>query len=545
MAFDPLHFKAQLPLFAQPENQRLVYFDNAATTQKPQCVIDAISDFYLHSNANAHRSSHRLARKATEIIESTRKALADFLGAGHAQQIVFSSGATASLNLLAHSLCHDLEAGDEIVLSRTEHHANLVPWQIQAQQKKLKLRFLDDKNGIIQSQQAASLFNDKTRVVALSAASNVLGQINPIEAIAKLIDKSRCKLVVDGSQIIAHQSLQLDKSACDFFVGSAHKFYGPSGVGFVYAKPGLLDALPPWQAGGEMIEHVGLEHSQYTKAPQRFEAGTAPLAAIAGLGAAVRFLQQQDRLGMQAHENTLIHSLHTKLAQLPFIKLHSQAENNLGIAIISPADNWNISCSDIAQLLDEDDIAVRSGHLCAQPLLNVLEETAVLRISIAAYNSEDDILRLIAALQAIKDNTSPNQSIDRDDLSTLAIDDLLQEKGYQQRYKKLMQWAAAISDKPDVRQEQYQVKGCESLLWLKTISDDERFYFFIDSDSRIIKGLAALLLLHINGKSAADIQDFAIKPLFEKLALDKHLSASRQNGFATLLEKIHSDVANN
>src|SRR5690554_2114543 len=456
MAFDPLRFKAQFPLFAQPENQRLVYFDNAATTQKPQCVIDAISNFYLYSNANAHRSSHRLACKATEIIEGTRKTLAVFLGAEHAQQIVFTSGATASLNLLAYSLCHDLEAGDEIVLSRTEHHANLVPWQIQAQQKKLKLRFLDDQNGIIQSQQATSLINDKTRIVALSAASNVLGQINPIEAIAKLMDKKRCKLVVDGSQIIAHQTLQLDASASDFFVGSAHKFYGPSGVGFVYAKPGLLDALPPWQAGGEMIEHVGLEHSQYSKAPQRFEAGTAPLAAIAGLGAAVRFLQQQDRLGLQAYENTLIHGLHTKLAQLPFIKLHSQAENNLGIAIISPADNWNISCSDIAQLLDEDDIAVRSGHLCAQPLLAVLEETAVLRISIAAYNSEDDILRLIAALQAIKDNTSPNQSIDRDDLSTLAIDDLLQEKGYQQRYKKLMQWAAAISDKPDVRQEQYR-----------------------------------------------------------------------------------------
>lgn len=545
MAFDPLRFKAQFPLFAQPENQRLVYFDNAATTQKPQCVIDSISNFYIHSNANAHRSSHRLARKATEIIENTRKTLADFLGAEHAQQIVFSSGATASLNLLAHSLCHDLEAGDEIVLSRTEHHANLVPWQIQAQQKKLKLRFLDDKNGIIQSQQTASLINDKTRIVALSAASNVLGQINPIEAIAKLIDKSRCKLVVDGSQIIAHQTLQLDASACDFFVGSAHKFYGPSGVGFVYAKPGLLDALPPWQSGGEMIEHVGLEHSQYSKAPQRFEAGTAPLAAIAGLGAAVRFLQQQDRLGLQAYENTLIHSLHAKLAQLPYIKLHSQAENNLGIAIISPADKWHLSCSDIAQLLDEEDIAVRSGHLCAQPLLAVLAETAVLRISIAAYNSEADIQRLIAALQAIKDNTAPNHSLSCDDLSALSVDDLLQEKGYQQRYKKLMQWAAAINDKPDIRQEHYQVKGCESQLWLKTINDGERFYFLIDSDSRIIKGLAALLLLHINGKSAAEIQDFAIKPLFEKLALDKHLSASRQNGFATLLEKIHNDVANN
>lgn len=538
MSFDPHAFKASFPLFSQPENQQLVYLDNAATSQRPQCVVDAINHFYTHSNANTHRSSHRLARAATAMLEKTRQKTADFFGAEQAENIVFTSGATASLNLLAHSLCRHLQPGDEIVLSRAEHHANLVPWQMQAQQKGLVLRFLADNNGVFSIQDAAAVLTDKTRIVSLTAASNVLGFINPVEKLAGLLNREQTRLIIDGSQIVAHQPVNLRQLDCDFFVCSAHKFYGPTGIGILYGKTGLLNTLPPWQGGGEMIRHVGLHRSSYADAPQRFEAGTASLAAIAGLSACIDFLQQQDRAAMHAYEQQLLHYLHQRLQKLPFIQVISSTRHNVGIAAISPAKQWPLSCADIAHYLDEADIAVRSGHLCAEPLLEALQQTAVLRISLAAYNTEADINLLINTLQQLHDGSHKAEALENDKLSGLDINRLLQQKTYPQRYKMLMQWADHISEKPAIRTDKNRVSGCESNVWLTAQQQDGRYSFFIDSDSRFIKGLAALLLLHTNGTTAQAIQAFDAEALFSSLGLDKHLSPSRQNGFYALLKQM-------
>lgn len=444
--FDPEVFKKQFPLFDQPENRKLVYLDNAATCQRPQCVIDAICGFYLHCNANAHRSSHRLGRRATDVVESTRRLVADFIGADNPEEIVFTSGATEGLNLLAYTLCQTLEPGDEIILSRSEHHANLVPWQMMAEHYRLQLRFIPDDNGMIKASKLDKVLSPRTRIVSVTAASNVLGYANDIHAIAEDIGSKNITLIVDGSQIPAHNNVKVTDWPCDFFVCSAHKFYGPTGIGFLYGRRAKLAKLPPFKGGGGgMVESTDLETSCFAPPPHRFEAGTPALADIAGMKAAIAFLLQQDRPAMQAYEHELCVYLHQQLAALPFIQLLSRPDNNLGIAFFVAADNM-FSAMDVATWLDEQDIAVRAGHHCAQPLMAANGITRGVRVSLAAYNTRQDIDRLIQALQAfytgmLKAPDSENEIAD------LTIDELLAQKGLQQRYKTLMQLGQSHSGK--------------------------------------------------------------------------------------------------
>ena len=537
MSFSAETFKAHFPLFSQAENHALVYLDNAATTQTPHAVIDAVSDFYLHCNANAHRASHRLARKATEMQENTRIKLARYLQADRPEEIVFCSGATAALNLLAYSLCRHLQTGDEIVLSRAEHHANLVPWQMMAERLKLQLRFIPDNNGVPCIERASEVIGKKTRVVSISAASNALGFINDIKQLATQIDSQQTRLVVDGSQLLAHHMVNLADMPCDFFVCSAHKFYGPTGIGILYGKWQHLSQMPPWQGGGEMITHTGLYRSDYASPPHRFEAGTASLAAISGLSATIDFLARQDRQRMQQHEHELCHYLHQSLRELDFIRLLSHEHGNIGIAAFTGSAQWQASPFDIASFLDEQDIAVRAGHHCAQPLMQACDINSMLRVSLAAYNTRDDIDQLLTALKHCYKSNSPAKKVANDDLSGLDIA-ILTQQAFQQRHKTLMQWGDRICKKPDIRSDDYRIQGCESQLWMKHQHINDRHVFLIDSDSRIIRGLAALLLSQLNNKTSNEIMAADMEDLFEHLQLGKYLSASRQNGLAALLAAI-------
>ena len=540
--FDAMAFKQHFPLFSQPENQRLVYLDNAATTQKPRCVIDAISHFYLHDNANAHRASHRLARQATMMVEQTRQQAAQFFGAESSDCMVFCAGATAALNLLASSLCQQLQAGDEIVLSRAEHHANLVPWQLAAERHGLHLRFVPDHNGIPQLDRLHEVLSPRTRIVSLAAASNALGMINDIAAVAARLDRDRVRLVVDGSQLVAHQPLTLAEYPCDFFVFSAHKMYGPTGVGLLYGRAPLLQQLPPWQGGGEMIHQVSTQHSSFADAPMRFEAGTAPLAAIAGLSALLGFLDQQDRAAMQQHETALTGYLHQQLAAIPELRLLSRADNNVGIAAFVAADGQAFAAADMAAWLDQHDIAVRAGHHCAQPLMQASGEAATVRVSLAAYNSHGDIDRLVTAIRGFFQQLPAGRQLPDDDLSGLSIDELRRQTG-QQRFRLLMQWGDALAAKPAIRVEQNRLQGCESAVWLHHALDDGRHRFYIDSDSRLIRGFAVLLLLLVDKRSSADIARLDLDRLLDELQLARQLSASRRNGFYTLLAAIRQHLA--
>ncbi|WP_323843914.1 aminotransferase class V-fold PLP-dependent enzyme [Microbulbifer magnicolonia] len=547
MSFDADEFKQQFPLFAQAENRQLVYLDNAATTQKPQAVIDAICDFYRHSNANTHRSSHRLARRATEMVERVRGRAAGFLHAASAREIVFCRGATEALNLLAYSLCSEMQPGDEIVISTAEHHANIVPWQMMAQRHRLILRYVPHTAGIPQFDRLGEVLSERTRVVSLTGGSNALGLRPDLAGIARQLRDWRTpgralRWIVDAAQLAAHEVVDVQKIGCDFLVCSAHKFYGPTGIGLLYGRESLLRAMPPWQGGGEMIAEVDLYSSHYADLPHKFEAGTSPLAAIAGLGAALEFLANSDRDAMAAHEQRLMLWLHRELATLPGLRVISQPQHNLGIVAFTPG---NGSAADLMHWLDGRDIAVRVGHHCAQPLIRAAGETATVRASVAAYNTQRDVEVFVQALRdylqlAESPQSAPPQpgaDWGLDDLSVLQVEQLASQRDWQDRYRELMRWGKSIRAKPEIRRPENLVRGCESEAWLVHREQGGRHYFALDSDSRVVKGLGALLLSQIDGRSAEEIRALDLSQMFADLGLEKHLSRSRSNGFYALLRQ--------
>lgn len=551
--FDPVQFKRHFPLFSQAGNQRLTYLDNAATTQKPQCVIDAITDFYLSKNANANRGSHRLARSATTLLEEVRAKSARFLSADYNDEIVFTSGATESLNLLATGLSHQLSEGDEILLSVAEHHANLVPWQVVAKERGVQLIFTSDDLDDIYEKVTA-----KTKIVACAGASNILGQINKANIFREIKDRfPTIYLVIDASQIVGKIPVNVKETACDFLVCSPHKFYGPTGIGLLYCKRDCLPNLRLSKFGGEMIKHVALYESSYAEAPYCFEAGTSSLAAIAGLGACIDFINDYFKKDMVSYEEKLIAYLHEKLCLLvkdfSAINVLTKPEGNVGIAAIS-SDAY--SMADIGFWLDEQDIAVRVGDHCAQPLLASLNVSSVLRVSVAPYNTFEDIDRLLRCLydffssnREYLDEQSENildannkASDYKDEFLLVNHQDLLMLRSWANRYKKILSLGKLVSSKPFLQRNENLVSGCESKLWIEVIKNTSQentlFTFVIDSDSMVVKGLAGLILCRVNGKSAIHIKDIDFHTYFSDLGIEKYLSESRFSGMQSLLTYI-------
>lgn len=387
-----------LVLDQQVYGKRLVYFDNAATTQKPLCVIERERDYYLHENCNIHRGVHYLSQMATEAYENARKTLAQFINARQAQEIVFTRGTTESLNLLATSLGQLLvNEGDKVVVSAMEHHSNMVPWQQMLMRSKGELLVIRmDKNGVLDLNHYEELLKQRPKIVSIAHISNTLGTVNPIKEMIAMAHKYDIPVVVDGAQSMAHQVIDVQYIDCDFYVFSGHKMYAPMGIGGLYGKMEWLEKMPPYQFGGEMVDTVSFEKTTFNKVPFKFEAGTPNVGAALGLETAVKFIQSFDRQAVEAYEDELLRYATEKLSGIEGMRFIGQAPKRNGL-ISFVIDG--IHPYDLGTIIDKMGVAVRTGHHCAEPVMTFFGIPGTVRASFAMYNTKEEIDIFVKAVE--------------------------------------------------------------------------------------------------------------------------------------------------
>ncbi|MFZ6721985.1 family 2A encapsulin nanocompartment cargo protein cysteine desulfurase [Undibacterium sp. Ji49W] len=399
--FDINAVRRDFPILAERVNgKQLVWFDNAATTQKPQSVIDRLSYFYEHENSNIHRAAHELAARATDAYEGARSKVAKFLGAASVDEIIFVRGATEAINLVANTFGKKfIGAGDEIIVSQLEHHANIVPWQQLAAEKGAVIRVIPvDGSGQIILDEYRKLLNSKTRLVAVTQVSNALGTITPVQEIIALAHSAGARVLIDGAQAVSHLRVNVQALDADFYVFSGHKVFGPTGIGVVYGKKALLDQLPPWQGGGNMIADVTFERTQYQPAPARFEAGTGNIADAVGLGAAIDYVERLGLENIALYEHALLEYATHGLKSIPGVRLIGTAHEKASVASFVLE---GYQTEEVGKALNEEGIAVRSGHHCAQPILRRFGVEATVRPSFAFYNTCEEIDRLLAVVRRL------------------------------------------------------------------------------------------------------------------------------------------------
>jgi SufS family cysteine desulfurase len=398
MSFDVDRLRLDFPILGREVNGApLVYLDNAATSQKPEAVLHAIDAYYRTCNANVHRAAHALSDEATRAFEDARERVRQFINATSTSEIVFTRGTTEAINLVASCFTQRLTAGDEILISHLEHHSNIVPWQMLAQRTGARLVAAEiTESGDIDLEDFRAKLSERTQMVAIGHVSNALGTINPVRQIVELARSAGAATLIDGAQAVAHLPVDVRALDCDFYAFSGHKMFGPTGTGVLFGRESLLDAMPPWQGGGEMIEHVSLEESTYNRLPYKFEAGTPNIAGAIGLSAAVDYLSNVPRDEARLHEDHLVDLTLSQLRQMDGVRLIGEpAERSSVVSFL--VDNSHPH--DIGTLLDQQGVAVRTGHHCAMPLMQRLGIPGTIRASLGLYNSEADVERFVAALR--------------------------------------------------------------------------------------------------------------------------------------------------
>lgn len=401
--FDVLKIRKSFPILSRELNDKtLVYLDNAATSQKPQVVIDALTDYYSNYNANIHRGIHTLAEEATAAYELTRVTIKKFINASFAEEIIFTRGATEGINLVAYTWGRqNINAGDEIIISGMEHHSNIVPWQILCEEKKAVLKVIPvTEEGELDLDAYKNLLSSKTKLVSVVHASNSLGTINPVKEIVDAAHRVGATVMIDGAQSTVHLDIDVQEMNCDFFAFSGHKIYGPTGVGALYGKKEVLERMPPFMGGGEMIKEVTFEKTTYANLPYKYEAGTPNIADTVALKSALDFINETGKEAIRKHENDLLKYATSQLETLSGLKIVGTAKEKVSVVsfIIK-----NIHPQDIGVLLDNQGIAVRTGHHCTQPLMDRFKIPGTVRASFAMYNTKEEIDKLVNGLQkAIK-----------------------------------------------------------------------------------------------------------------------------------------------
>ena len=531
------HIRAQMPtLLQQVNNSQLIYLDNAATTHKPEAVIQALDSFYRYHNSNVHRASHALSAEATSRFEAAREQTAKFLNAASAQEIIWTKGTTESINLVANSLGEHFTDGDEILISTMEHHANIVPWQMLAERKKLSIKVIPlSESGDLDPQAFSNLLTEKTRLVAITHVSNALGTINPVKEMIRTAHDAGALVLVDGAQALPHFRVDVKDLDADFYVFSGHKLYAPTGVGVLYGKQHLLESMPPWQGGGEMIKKVSFEKTTYNQLPFKFEAGTPNIAGVIGLGEAINWLSKLDQNLLHEHEQALFDKALDGCSQIKGFSRIGSPQQSVSLLSFTLKGQHQ---QDIGLMLDKRGIAVRTGHHCAMPLMNHLGLTGTTRASFAFYNTLDEVERFVTALDELN---KPEQFHAPDSIHTGLVQQLQHSRGWNERYREIMLAGKALPSMPQsLKVEANLVNGCESNTWLYHESDRSgNLVFNVDSDARIIRGLLALLMEIFNNKTPEQILAQDIEKLFIELELEKHLSPSRGNGLKAVVERIY------
>ncbi len=400
-SYDVQKIRGDFPIFRKAaKGKSLIYLDSAATAQKPQAVVDAITDYYTQTCSSVHRGIYSLSERSTALYEASRSKVQRFINAASVNEIVFVRGATEGINLVAQAFGRTrVESGCEILISVMEHHSNIVPWQILCEEKGARLRVVPiGTTGELLLEQYKRLLNSKTRLVAVTHVSNVLGTINPLREIIRMAHEQNVPVLVDGAQAVPHMPVDVQALDCDFYVFSGHKVYGPTGIGILYGKEQLLDAMPPYQSGGEMISSVTYTKTLFNKPPHRFEAGTPNIAGAIGLGAAIDYTQSLGLENISAHELELLDYGTLALSSLDELRIIGSAREKTGVLSFTLGD---IHPHDIGTILNENGIAIRTGHQCAQPLMDFFRIPAAARASFGIYNTREDIDALILSLKKV------------------------------------------------------------------------------------------------------------------------------------------------
>lgn len=569
---DVTAIRAQFPILdSVAHGKPLVYLDNSATTQKPRAVIDRLVQYYESTNANIHRGVYELSEEATRAYDQARHAIQRFINAKHSQEIIFTRGATESINLVAAAWGRgNLRSGDEVIVSAMEHHSNIVPWQMICHNMGAKLKVIPmNDNGELQLDQYLKLLNERTKMVAITHLSNALGTINDIAAIIQFAHQAGAKTLIDGAQWVAHYPTDVQSLDADFYAFSGHKLFGPTGIGVLYGKRDLLDRMPPYQGGGDMIASVTFEKTIYADLPSKYEAGTPHIAGAIGLGAAVEWLSQFDFKQLIEHEEHLLRYATDRLTRIPGLRIIGTARRK-GSVISFVMENPVIAALDVGTRLDGEGIAVRTGHHCCQPVMDRLNIPATTRASFTLYNTTDDIDRLVEGMnKVVEDARGRGRSIAHPQPSATssvqpsvpaepqypgpfaespdaAAAELIEAfeflDDWEARHQYIMEMGEKIPAFPDSeRTGPNRVHGCQSTVFLSArLRPDtvDVLDFIADSDAHLVRGLIALLERVYAGQRAGQILRFDVDAFFRKVGLDQHLSMGRRNGLSAMVGRI-------
>ena len=561
--FDPQRIRDDFPiLHTSAHGKPLIYLDNGATTQKPRAVIDRLVRYYETENANIHRGVYELSQKATAAYEEARLTVARFLNAFAPAEVIFTRGTTEAINLVASSFGRmRLDKGDEIILSGMEHHSNIVPWQLIAEQTGATIRVVPMNDaGELQLDEYEKLLSERTRIVSVVHISNSLGTINDVRQIAQLAHRAGAAVMVDGAQWVAHHRTDVQALDCDFYAFSGHKLFGPTAIGALWGRRSLLEQMPPYQGGGDMIESVTFPKTTYAPLPNKFEAGTPNIAGAVGLAAAIKYLESIGFENFEPHEADLLRYATEQLSKIPGIRIIGTAPRK-GSVISFVVENPPISSLDIGTRLDHDGIAVRTGHHCCQPVMERMKVPATIRASFALYNTRSDIDALVASLKRIVSEESvrkahvipaPQHELRFPDPAAAspqaAADELIEVFDFLGDWTERYQYLISLGDKlppmpAELKIEPNRVRGCQSTVHLfarRRPGTDDSLDFIADSDADIVRGLIGILEKIFAGQSAQEILSFDVESFFKRLGLDQHLSMGRRNGLSSMIQRIQA-----